>query len=260
MDNYPAFYITTEQEFKSLKTLDKVSIQCQHCLAIFQSVKKKILSGYKYDNRIVQFCSQKCSVGHRSIDKNIITNCKTCNMEITKTISQFHKSTNHFCSQSCSATFNNNNRIRYRECSETGDLIAISKQSPQCVNCNKYFNKTNYTQVCCSRLCTMEHHNKNTIASTICKREGSNRYDSIRKSARNYSIKILPPNCANCGYDKHFEVCHILPIRDFDLSSCTLYEINNKNNLIHLCPNCHWEFDNGYLDIGDIANSHVKAV
>lgn len=252
MNNYPIFYITTEQEFNSLKTIDKVNIQCQHCLSIFQSTKKKILSSYKYDNRIIQFCSQKCSVGHRSVDKSVVTNCKTCNTEITKRISEFNKSTNHFCSQSCSATFSNTNRAKYQKCEKTGILFSVLKELPKCMNCNKSFKKTRNTQICCSMMCTMEYHNKNTIAESICKRVDANRYDSIRKSARNYSMKILPHYCANCKYDKHFEVCHIKPIKDFDLTNATIYEINNKDNLIHLCPNCHWEFDNNQLTLEEI--------
>ncbi|NDG25698.1 MAG: HNH endonuclease [Proteobacteria bacterium] len=46
-----------------------------------------------------------------------------------------------------------------------------------------------------------------------------------------------------CIYDKHFEVAHIKPISEF--SKDTLITIvNDPSNLIPLCPNCHWEFDN----------------
>lgn len=252
MNNYPTFYITTEQEFSSLKTLDKVSIQCQHCLSIFQSTKKKILASYKYDNKIIQFCSQKCSVSNRTINKKIITNCKNCNIEIIKRPGDIKKGKYQFCSQSCSAKFSNKNRAKYEKCEKTGNLISILKPLPKCANCNISFKKTRSTQECCSLLCTMEFNNKNTIAESICKRVGANRYDSIRKSARNYSMRILPHYCANCNYDKHFEVCHIKPIKDFNLTEVTVYDINNKDNLIHLCPNCHWEFDNNQLTLEEI--------
>lgn len=49
--------------------------------------------------------------------------------------------------------------------------------------------------------------------------------------------------CSVCGYDKHFEICHIKPVSDFE-DSATLKEINNIDNLVALCRNCHWEFDN----------------
>ena len=56
------------------------------------------------------------------------------------------------------------------------------------------------------------------------------------------------PICNNCSYNRHVEVCHIKPIRSFTDDS-RLSEINNKTNLVYLCPNCHWEFDNGLITI-----------
>lgn len=57
-----------------------------------------------------------------------------------------------------------------------------------------------------------------------------------------------------CGYDKHVEVCHIKAIRDFDLKT-KIKDINSKENLVLLCPNCHWEFDNGLLTLKNVGNS-----
>lgn len=54
--------------------------------------------------------------------------------------------------------------------------------------------------------------------------------------------------CSNCGYDKHVEVCHIKSISSFNNES-KISEINDISNLILLCPNCHWELDNGILKL-----------
>ena len=40
----------------------------------------------------------------------------------------------------------------------------------------------------------------------------------------------------------------------------TIYEVNNKTNLIHLCPNCHWEFDHNQLDIQKIRAAQKAAL
>lgn len=252
MDNYPNFYITTKELFNSLKAADKISIKCQFCFNVFESTKKRILSQYRYYNTVLQFCSAKCSVGHRSLNKSKFVKCTECNADIRKTISELSKSDNHFCSQSCSASHSNRKRHLKKLLNDPDKLANAIQRISQCINCNKPFTKTRQTQKCCSVLCNMEHRSKNTYANSVCKRIGANKYDSIRKSARNYSIKILPHKCANCGYDKHFETCHIKAIKNFDLSNTTLYEINNKDNLIHLCPNCHWEFDNNLLTLDEI--------
>lgn len=54
--------------------------------------------------------------------------------------------------------------------------------------------------------------------------------------------------CANCGYDKTVNVCHIKAVSDFD-DEATIGEINALSNLIGLCPNCHWEYDHGILKL-----------
>lgn len=48
--------------------------------------------------------------------------------------------------------------------------------------------------------------------------------------------------CCKCGWDKYIEV-------DYKVDPTTmigekLSTINNENNLIALCPNCHWEVNN----------------
>ena len=54
--------------------------------------------------------------------------------------------------------------------------------------------------------------------------------------------------CAACPYTNHIEVAHIRPVADFPETS-TIAEINDPANLIGLCPNHHWEFDNGLWNL-----------
>ena len=55
-----------------------------------------------------------------------------------------------------------------------------------------------------------------------------------------------PKECAVCGYDKHIEIAHIKGVSEFG-SDALIAEINDINNLVGLCPNHHWEFDNNQL-------------
>lgn len=54
--------------------------------------------------------------------------------------------------------------------------------------------------------------------------------------------------CKVCNYSLHVEVCHVKPVKSFSIDA-KISEINALENLIYLCPNHHWEFDNGYLKI-----------
>lgn len=71
---------------------------------------------------------------------------------------------------------------------------------------------------------------------------GTNRYNQIRQDARRIT-KIRQQKCERCGYDKHVETCHVKSICDFDENEFVCV-VNSNDNLLLLCPNCHWEHDN----------------
>ena len=80
----------------------------------------------------------------------------------------------------------------------------------------------------------------------------SNWWEARVPIAKNARIVFRKSNkekkCLKCGYDKHYEVCHIKAVSDFTDTS-TLEEINSLDNLIALCRNCHWEYDHGLLKL-----------
>lgn len=61
-------------------------------------------------------------------------------------------------------------------------------------------------------------------------------------------IKGEKTPCANCNYKNHVELCHIKSVSSFS-DEALITEINAPENLIYLCPNCHWEFDNNILNL-----------
>ena len=76
---------------------------------------------------------------------------------------------------------------------------------------------------------------------------------AIRTLARRAFHKSNPnATCANphCDYIRHIEVSHIKPISEWD-EDTAIATINNLDNLIGLCPNCHWELDYGPLCLID---------
>jgi predicted restriction endonuclease len=74
----------------------------------------------------------------------------------------------------------------------------------------------------------------------------------IRSLARTaYRKSSQPKACAICGYDVHYEVCHIKPINAFPATEFVA-EVNKLSNLVALCPNHHWEFDHNILSFNAI--------
>ena len=100
--------------------------------------------------------------------------------------------------------------------------------------------------------------NIKTTTSTLSRTKGEllnirKNYQSYRSSIRKLAEKVYKDSgrefkCAICGYDKHIEIAHIKAVSDFP-DDASIAEINNINNLIGLCPNHHWEFDNGILKL-----------
>ena len=78
---------------------------------------------------------------------------------------------------------------------------------------------------------------------------------AIRKVANNiFDEYNIPKKCIICGYDKHIEIAHIKAVSEFS-DDTLISEINDINNLAPLCPNHHWEFDNGILSKDEIINA-----
>ena len=147
-----------------------------------------------------------------------------------------------------------------------------------CIKCNEPTNNAKY----CSRSCSNSINNlipKRKAKVWVCRdcgvttssrrilcdgclikdhRIGDIRYDGaysnqhalIRGRAVKAS-KSLPDECAHCGYSKHVEICHIKPVCSFP-DDALLSEVNNINNLVKLCGNCHWEFDNNLINLQDL--------
>jgi len=75
---------------------------------------------------------------------------------------------------------------------------------------------------------------------------------SIQGDARkSFFENISNVKCQHCNYSLHVDVCHIKPVSNFD-DSTLISDINNINNLMGLCKNHHWEYDNGYLTLEQI--------
>lgn len=79
----------------------------------------------------------------------------------------------------------------------------------------------------------------------LTREKGTIHSNNIRTLARE-AVKHMVKVCAVCGYDTHVQVCHIKPVKDFP-NNATVAEINIMSNLVLLCPNHHWELDNGKL-------------
>jgi len=101
----------TEQQFIQARGKEELPLKCYCCSKTFYLSKKRIKDCLNpKENRQGKYCSPKCQSD--STIKYSILNCLVCKKEFKKTQSEIKKtvSGNHFCSKSCSATYNNTHK------------------------------------------------------------------------------------------------------------------------------------------------------
>jgi len=158
-----------------------------------------------------------------------MNNCKHCGNATNNPI---------FCSRSCAAKETNKTPKRKlaRKCSRCNNLVKDYRSSL----CQEHFNikKQSSREVIENQ--TLEYYfSKNSLKNL----HKSSKSAHIRGLARSWFKHLTKLPCSKCGYDKHVELCHIKSIKSFP-NTALVKEVNCKENIIQLCPNCHWEFDN----------------
>jgi hypothetical protein len=220
-----------------------ITVNCSYCKQEIQKFPSEIR-----DNKTQQFfCSPECYKKHNVEIKEYyrkIVVCANCNKECVKSSSQIRKAKHgkNYCSSSCAAISNNKITTEFKK-----------KKTKICKNCpNLVFSNYSYCQECWKILGSIDNLTLFHVSGEICM--DATRYSPIRARCRRvYEKSERPKCCLNCGYDKHYEVCHIKPISEFPLESL-ISEINSRENTVALCPNCHWEFDHGFIKKEEIIN------
>lgn len=99
----------SQEEFKKARSKDLVSCICDFCKKDFKLKKHYIQIKLKKPYKAA-YCSIICQGKSRITSK--IVKCIQCSKEFKKTLSEIKKSLNHFCSRSCSATYNNTHKTK----------------------------------------------------------------------------------------------------------------------------------------------------
>lgn len=136
-----------------------------------------------------------------------------------------------FCSRSCSASFNNSVRPK-------------RKPEHKCIDCGKLINakRSRCKEHYLLWIKTKESKDMTLSEAIYDKHHRSSAYALVRTRARAVAKKLGLDKCERCGYDKHVEIAHKKAVSTFE-GNTLISVINSKENLMALCPNCHWEYD-----------------
>lgn len=192
--------------------------------------QRQIAKLHNCNERTIRKAMRRYGINARLQKKERIErNCQQCGKITTNP---------KFCTSSCAAIFNNTHFPK-----RTAERLRKQKY---CERCGK---PTRYRRKFCieCKPDVMKWLDK-TIAELRTDDYGQT-YRIIRLVARKiYADSGLPRACVKCGYELHIEVCHIKPIKSFP-KEARIAQVNAIENLVALCPNHHWEFDNGLIDL-----------
>jgi len=142
--------------------------------------------------------------------------CKYCGKKIKD------KRERKFCSQKCSAIYNNKNKTK--------------RPNGICLNCGKERKRNSYKY--CSNECQFEYQYKEYIKRWKNGEEnGMSGPDNISAHIRNYMFNKHDNKCSKCEWSIVNEYTNKIPL---EIDHIDGDHTNNKEkNLRLLCPNCH---------------------
>jgi len=218
-----------------------------------------------------KYCGVHCQNEHRGkINKEkYYQNPKLC--ECCNRIIDYEYRKNKFCGHSCAAIKNNEGIIRNPEGKVTSTFNQVSDEDfIKYIDLSKSWNDLGYNLGYKSTLSTnikdriLEKAKRLEIIIDFSKElikdnnkgkifELSKNWQVARTAIRKNACKVFENSnkeykCVICGYTKHVEIAHIKAVSEFG-DDATLEEINHINNLVGLCPNHHWEYDAGLIDL-----------
>lgn len=111
----------TNDEFDIAKSRDLLKCECYQCSNDFFKEKRHIKNALDNNKPGPKYCSPECL--YESKHNGKVVNCAQCGKEIYRNKKWLDDSANHFCSKSCSASFNNTGHIKS---SDTCEKISTS--------------------------------------------------------------------------------------------------------------------------------------
>lgn len=113
--------LTTKEEFIIYKRKDPVSLICDYCNIPYTKSKREFIAGkigsigsnyklWEWPITVKNFCCRTCL--NKNKNSGMQKKCTECNKEIYVVSYIIKKNKNIFCSQSCSATYNNKNKVK----------------------------------------------------------------------------------------------------------------------------------------------------
>lgn len=182
-------------------------------------------------------------------DNKLVVKCNNCKIEFYKTKTEINRSKTgkHYCSRSCSASKNNlfiqRNKAKFYKCVMCYKDYCRTKDNRSnklCLECKQKIGNYSLLQTNIIKNQSIKEYSYNNNIHP------SWRFARIRALNRSWNKQLTEYPCQVCGYNYHVELAHIKPLSSFD-DNTLLSVVNDPSNILVLCPNHHWEFDNNKI-------------
>lgn len=212
----------------SFKSRELITFECDYCNTSFTRSKHDIQRKIRKNEKTI-YCSKSCFASFKKLKQ--LVKCKQCNKEFEKAFNQIKKSFNHFCSRSCAAIYNNNNRNYL-----TYGGVPL-KEKIICLQCDMLISRNNkkYCSIKCQRQYEYEKYVDGWLNGKISGIQ--EKYNTPSNFVRRYLFELHNNQCQECGWNKINPKSNKVPLQIHHIDG------NPKNgicsNLQLLCPNCH---------------------
>lgn len=189
--------------------------------------------------RTIIACSNRCvnTARFKDHDSTIHAKCIGCGEDFSRKRHSNDKML--YCSVQCSGRNNgSHNRPRQIRRCRVCNTAVVTNRRRVCDDCKvtqRYSSRPDW-----SAITLQELRDRYSISQYHAKLRGMSRSE--------YKRHDKAMSCKVDGYSLHVDICHIRDVRDFPMTAA-VSEVNHIDNLVALCKRCHWEFDNGYLEL-----------
>lgn len=170
--------------------------------------------------------------------------CLVCGKEL-------HGYQKKFCSHSCSATYNNSNRMIYKKKGTNKNVIKVEHRNygkkynsvkhkedidiKYCLNCGNILSTNN--RIFCSQKCSNEYKYKERIIEWLNGHNPIIKGGQLPPYIKKYLMDKFNNKCELCGWGEINPTTGKIPLEVHHIDG-NCYN-NNIDNLQLLCPNCH---------------------
>ena len=111
-----------------------------------------------------------------------------------------------------------------------------------CPRCGRLIQHASQLCTICYKA-TLQRKDRSITMGQLRSKYGKTRANvHMRSYAQRWNPDLVNGSCKVCGYSKHVELHHIIPLSKIG-DDVTLGEANSLDNLVALCPTHHWEAD-----------------